>query len=56
MKDLLASDTLGPAETLDGRRPLALARSVWDRSREVMAWMDAHVGPSETPPEARFAR
>jgi uncharacterized protein (TIGR02453 family) len=56
MKDLLASDTLGPKETLDGRRPLALARSVWDRSREVMRWMDAHVGPSETPPEARFAR
>lgn len=56
MKDLLAGDELGPAETLDGRRPLDFARSLWDRSREVMAWMDAHVGPSTQPPEARFGR
>ncbi len=50
-KELLASDELGPAETLDGRRPKDFARSVWDRSRTVMAWMDAHVGPSRLPPE-----
>jgi hypothetical protein len=54
MKDLLAGDELGPEATLDGRRPKDFARSVWDRSREVMGWMDAHVGPSRTPPEARF--
>lgn len=56
MKDFLAGDELGPAETLEGRRPLDFARSVWDRSRESMAWMDAHVGPSSQPPESRFAR
>jgi uncharacterized protein (TIGR02453 family) len=56
MKDLLAGDELGPAETLDGRRPRDFARSLWDRSREVMGWMDAHVGPSTAPPEARFGR
>jgi uncharacterized protein (TIGR02453 family) len=55
LKDLLASDTLGPEATLDGRRPLELARSVWDRAREVMSWMDAHVGPSSEPPD-RFGR
>jgi uncharacterized protein (TIGR02453 family) len=56
MKDVLAGDELGPEATLDGRRPKDFARSVWDRSREVMAWMDAHVGPSRIPPEARAAR
>jgi uncharacterized protein (TIGR02453 family) len=52
MKDVLAGDELGPEATLDGRRPKDFARSVWDRSREVMAWLDAHVGPSRLPPEA----
>jgi uncharacterized protein (TIGR02453 family) len=56
MKDVLAGDELGPEATLDGRRPKDFARSVWDRSREVMAWMDARVGPSRLPPEARSAR
>jgi uncharacterized protein (TIGR02453 family) len=56
MKDVLAGDELDPAGTLDGRRPRDFARSVWDRSREVMGWMDAHVGASEVPPEARFGR
>jgi uncharacterized protein (TIGR02453 family) len=56
MTDVLASDELGPEVTLDGRRPKDFARSVWDRSRAVMAWMDAHVGPSTVPPEARFGR
>jgi hypothetical protein len=56
MKDVLAGDELGPAATLDGRRPVAFARSLWDRSREVMGWMDAHVGASTVPPEARFGR
>lgn len=51
MKDLLAGDQLGPAETLDGRRAKEFARSVWDRSREVMRWMDARVGPSQLPPD-----
>jgi uncharacterized protein (TIGR02453 family) len=56
MKDLLAGDELGPEATLDGRRPRDFARSLWDRSREVMGWMDAHVGASTVPPEARFGR
>jgi uncharacterized protein (TIGR02453 family) len=55
-KDVLAGDELGPEATLEGRRPKDFARSVWDRSREVMGWMDAHVGPSRLPPEARLAR
>jgi uncharacterized protein (TIGR02453 family) len=53
MKDLLAGDDLGPVETLDGRRPVAFARSAWEGSRAVMRWMDAHVGPSTAPPEQR---
>jgi uncharacterized protein (TIGR02453 family) len=53
-KDVLAGDDLGPEGTLDGRAPVGFARSLWDRSRRVMDWMDAHVGPSEVPPEARF--
>ena len=56
MKDVLAGDELGPEATLDGRRPLDFARSLWDRSREVMGWMDAHVGPSTAPPEAGLGR
>lgn len=56
MKDVLALGSLGPDQTLDGRRPLEFARSVWDRSRPVMEWMDAHVGPSSTPPEVRPGR
>ena len=55
MKDVLASDELGPDGTLDGRRPKDFARSVWDRSRAVMGWMDAHVGPAQVPAEERFA-
>jgi uncharacterized protein (TIGR02453 family) len=54
LKDVLAMDTLGEGGTLDGRRPKDFARSVWDRSRLVMGWMDAHVGPSTLPPEARY--
>ena len=56
MTELLASDELDPGATLDGRHPKDFARSVWDRSREVMAWMDAHLGASTAPPEARFGR
>jgi uncharacterized protein (TIGR02453 family) len=56
MKDVLAGGELGPEATLDGRRPQDFARSVWDRSREVMGWMDAHVGPSTLPPEAATGR
>ena len=56
MKDVLAGDELAPEATLDGRRPKDFARSVWDRSREVMAWMDAQVGPSRLPPEAGSRR
>jgi uncharacterized protein (TIGR02453 family) len=56
MKDVLASAELDGAATLDGLRPVAFARTVWDRSRPVMAWMDAHVGPSTLPPEARGLR
>jgi uncharacterized protein (TIGR02453 family) len=52
MKEVLAGDELGPEATLDGRGPKDFARSVWDRSREVMAWMDAQVGPSRLPPES----
>lgn len=53
-KDVLAGADLGPEATMDGRASVSFARSLWDRSRPVMEWMDAHVGPSETPPEARF--
>ena len=53
-KDVLAGDDLDAKATLDGRAPVAFARSLWDRSRPVMEWMDAHVGPSVIPPEARF--
>ena len=53
-KDVLAGDDLDPKATLDGRVPVAFARSLWDRSRPVMEWMDAHVGPSAIPSEARF--
>ena len=56
MKDVLAGDELGPEATLDGRRPKDFARSVWDRSREVMAWMDAYVGPSRLPLEVSRRR
>ncbi len=48
-EDVLAGDDLGPD---DGRAPIAFARGLRHRSRPVMDWMDAHVGPSETPPEA----
>lgn len=53
MKDVLAGDELGPEATLDGRRPIDFARSVWDRSRALMGWMDIRVGPSRLPPDPR---
>lgn len=56
MKDVLAMGRLGPAETLDGRRPKDFARWVWDVSRPAMSWMDSHVGASTAPPEARGRR
>jgi len=56
MKDVLAMGRLGPAETLDGRRPKAFARRVWDAARPTMAWMDAHVGASAAPPDPRGRR
>jgi uncharacterized protein (TIGR02453 family) len=56
MKDLLAGDALGPEDTLDGRRPKQVARSLWDRSREVMGWMDLHVGASDLPEADRGRR
>jgi uncharacterized protein (TIGR02453 family) len=56
MKDVVAGDDLDAAETLDGRRPVAFVRSLWDRSRAVMDWMDAHVGASTLPPEPRAGR
>ncbi len=55
LKDVLAGDDLDAAGTLDGRRPVAFARALWDRSRPVMAWMDTHVGASTLPSEARNA-
>ena len=55
-KDVLARADLAPEETLDGRVPVDFARSLWERSRGVMEWMDSHVGPSEIPPEARYGR
>ncbi len=55
-KDVLTGASLGPSETLDGRAPLGFARSVWDRSRGVTDWLEAEVGPSELPPDARPGR
>ena len=55
-KDVLAGDDLRPKEILDARAPVDFARSLWDRSRPVMDWMDAHVGPSQLPPDARGRR
>jgi hypothetical protein len=56
MKDVVAGDDLDAAGTLDGRRPVAFVRSLWDRSRAVMDWMDAHVGVSTLPPDPRAGR
>ena len=50
MKDLVASDALEPDANARRPPPKDFARSVLDRSREVMRWMDAHVGPTKAPP------
>lgn len=55
-KDVLAGADLDPAATLEGREPKNFARSVWDRSRNVMGWMDKAVGASRIPLEAGFGR
>jgi uncharacterized protein (TIGR02453 family) len=56
MKELMTGADLGPAETLDGRRPLAFALSVWEWSRGVTDWLEAEVGASTAPPEPRPGR
>lgn len=53
-KALLLGRRIGPAETLDGRRPFDFAMESWAILATVCDWLVEHVGESEIPPEVRF--
>lgn len=49
-KGVYLGGSLPPGDALETRAPLELARRAWREAVPVVAWLDAHVGPSE--PEA----
>jgi uncharacterized protein (TIGR02453 family) len=49
-KGVYLGASLPPGDALETRAPIELARRVWLAAGPVVAWLDAHVGPSE--PEA----
>jgi uncharacterized protein (TIGR02453 family) len=53
IKGLVVGAQLGPAETLDGRRPLDHCLRVWDAAGPLSDWLVAHVGPSMLAPGRR---
>lgn len=46
-KGVYLGSSLPPGDALETRAPLELARRVWAEAADVVAWLDAHVGPSE---------
>ncbi|MFU8889647.1 MAG: DUF2461 family protein [Trueperaceae bacterium] len=46
-KGVYLGGSLPPGDALETRAPLELARRVWAEAAEAVAWLDAHVGPSE---------
>ncbi len=56
MKYLVAGARLAPGPALLDRRALDHALTVWREAEPLVAWLDAHVGPSEIAVEERFAR
>ena len=56
MKYLVAGARLAPGPALLDRRALDHAFSVWREAEPLVAWLDAHVGPTEMAVEERFAR
>jgi uncharacterized protein (TIGR02453 family) len=49
-KGVYLGASLPPGDALETRAPLEVARRAWREAVPVVAWLDAHVGPSE--PEA----
>lgn len=56
MKYIVAGARLAPGPGLHDRRALDHAFTVWRKAEPLVAWLDAHVGPSEIAAEERFAR
>lgn len=56
MKYLVAGARLEPGPALQDRRALDHAFGLWRAAEPLIAWLDAHVGPSEIAVEERFAR
>lgn len=49
-KGCITSKELGAPAWLRTRRAVKEVAEVWRRSEPVLAWLDAHVGPSQLPP------
>lgn len=56
MKYMVAGARLAPGPALLDRRALDHALGVWRKAEPLVAWLDAHVGPSEIAVEERFAQ
>jgi len=52
-KGLFLGATMPPGPALETGAPRDHARRVWAEADEVIAWLDAHVGPSELPRPGR---
>ena len=46
-KGVYLGASLSPGDALETRVPLELARRVWSEAADVVAWLDAHVGPPD---------
>lgn len=56
LKQLIVGRTLPPGPDLHDRRAMAFALKTWKAAAPVVAWLDAHVGPSAVSPEERYGR
>jgi len=56
LKWIVAGARLVPCPALLDRRALDQTFSTWRKAEPLIAWLDAHIGPSEIAVEERFAR
>jgi len=55
MKQLIAGGRIHPDDGIPHERALAHARAMREGAAPILAWLDAHVGPSELPPPDRYS-
>lgn len=55
-KSLTLAAWMPPGDALETRAPLAFAERAWADAAPVVAWLDAHVGPTRLDPEEAWGR